>query len=137
MRRRLTIVGVLATALAIALAVVWTRENAGTQRTSLAQLVAKNYRTFTPAESRRLVRFAQKEYECVTAQGAQISAPRASRTRIVMRAPGQSPRTLVHHLTACDKAVGPPPLKSTLQARPGQVLVYFPKWCLLDPRELP
>jgi hypothetical protein len=132
------ILGILATALAAALVVVWTRQDEGrSQKLSLAQLAATNYRTFTPPESRRLVRYSEKEYACLVAHGAHISSPVVSRTRILMHAHGLSARRLVRYMEACDPKVGPPPLKATLQARPEQVLVYFPKRCLLDPNELP
>src|SRR2546423_6943395 len=56
-------------------------------RPTLAQLAAKNYRTLSAAESRRLLRYAETEYRCLFANGGAISAPVASRTRITMTAP--------------------------------------------------
>jgi hypothetical protein len=100
---------------------------------SLAQLAAKNYRTLSVAESRRLLRYAETEYRCIVAHGGQITAPVASRTRITMRAPDRSADELVRLMTACDSEVGAPPPGASLQARTGQVLVYLPKRCLLDP----
>jgi hypothetical protein len=106
-------------------------------RPTLAQLAAKNYRTLSVAESRRLLRYARREYACLASHGAPVSPPVASRPRITMRAPNRSAGALVSFMTACDPAVGPPPPGASLQARPGQVLVYLPKRCLLDPTALP
>jgi len=53
-----------------------------------------------------------------------------------MRAPNQSARDLAQLQLACDPEVGPPPSKASLQARQGQVLVYLPKRCLINPTEL-
>jgi hypothetical protein len=110
----------------------WTSDTDGTQP-SLAQLAAKNDRTLSVAESRRLLRYAETEYRCIVAHDGQITAPVASRTRITMTAPGRSADELVRVMTACDPEVGAPPPGASLQARPGQVLVYVPKRCLLDP----
>jgi hypothetical protein len=114
------------------LAARWTSHTEGVQP-SLAELAAKNYRTLSAAESRRLLRYAETEYRCIVAHDAEIAAPVASRTRIRMTAPGSSADELVRLMTACDPEVGPPPPGASLQARPGQVLVYLPKRCLLDP----
>ena len=100
---------------------------------SLAQLAAKNYRTLSVAESRRLLRYAETEYRCIVAHGGEVAAPVASRTRIRMTARSRSADELVRLMTACDPEVGPPPPGASLQARPGQVLVYVPKRCLLAP----
>jgi hypothetical protein len=120
------------------LVVLALRDRGGHGRTpSYAELVAKNYRVLTPSQSQQLVRFADKEYRCLVAHGAGVSRPVPSPTRITMSAPGLSARGLVRLLGACDRVVGPPPVKATLQARPGQVLIYLPKWCLIDPKQLP
>ena len=113
----------------------WTSDSDGTQP-SLAQLAAKNYRTLSAAESRRLVRYAEREYRCIVAQDAAIGVPVASRTRITMAAPHRSADELVRLMTVCDPEVGAPPPGASLQARAGQVLVYLPKRCLLDPSEV-
>jgi hypothetical protein len=102
-------------------------------RPTLAELAAKNYRTLSVAESRRLLRYAETEYRCIAAHGAPVAAPVASRTRITMSAPGHGARELLGYMTTCDPEVGPPPPGASLQTRPGLVLVYVPKRCLLDP----
>jgi len=105
-------------------------------RPSLAQLAAKNYRTLSVAESRRLLRYAETEYRCIVAHDGAITAPVPSRTRITMTARDRSARQLVRLMTACDPEVGPPPPGASLQARREEVLVYLPKRCLLDPTQL-
>jgi hypothetical protein len=103
---------------------------------SLAELAATNYRTLSLAESRRLLCYAETEYRCIVAHGGAIAAPVASRTRIRMAAPHRSVEELLRLMTACDPEVGAPPPGASLQARAGQVLVYLPKRCLLDPSEV-
>ena len=137
MRKRWFIAGGVALcALLATVAVVASRTSADTSRPTLAELAAKNYRTLTKSESRTLVTYADHVYRCVTAHGAKVAAPVASSTRIVMSAPHRSARTLLGYLTACDDTVGPPPPNASLQARAGQILVYLPKQCLLDPTEV-
>jgi hypothetical protein len=105
-------------------------------RPTLAQLAAKNYRVLTKDQSRTLIRYAEGIHRCVVGHGAKIARPVAAATRITMRAAGQSAKTLVHLLMACNPTVGAPPAKASLQARTGAVLVYLPKQCLLDPTAL-
>jgi hypothetical protein len=108
-----------------------------TSRETYAELVAKNYRVLTHAQSRTLVRYADSVYGCLAAHGASgVAPPVASATRITMRAPGRSAMALVTLMMRCDSAVGPPPAKSSLQARPGMILLYLPKQCLLDPAQV-
>jgi hypothetical protein len=80
----------------------------------LAELAAHNYRTLSRRESRLLVRFAEREYKCLVSEGSNVSAPVVSRTRITMRAPGKSARSLARLQLACDPQVGPPPAKAAL-----------------------
>jgi hypothetical protein len=119
-------------------AFVAARRSSGTasRPPTLAQLAAKNYRTLSAAESTRLLRYAEGEYRCVVSEDAAIAAPVASRTRITMRARNRSADQLVRLMTACDSRVGPPPRGASLQARDEQILVYVPKRCLLNPKEL-
>jgi hypothetical protein len=111
--------------------------DSGKRQPSLSELAAKNYRTLSVAESRRLLRYAEREYRCLVAHGETIAAPVASRTRITMTARGRSADELIRSMTACDPEVGAPPPRASLQARRGQVLVYVPKRCLLDPTVVP
>lgn len=137
-RLRLPLLGILGVVLAGALTVlVFRGRDDGAHRPSLAELAAKNYRTPSPKQSRTLVRYAEKEYRCLVEHGGAVSPPVASSTRISMQAPAQSAHELARLQLACDPEVGPPPQQASLQARPGLVLVYLPKRCLLSPTELP
>ncbi len=112
-------------------------QNSGESSTpTFAERVAKNYRILTHAESRTLVKYAASVYRCVTDHGANVGRPVSSSKRILISAPHRSARALLGYLTACDAEVGPPPVNATLQARPGQILVYLPKQCLLSPTEI-
>jgi hypothetical protein len=135
-RRRLAVLVALAVGLAIALAVV-SRNRPGEKPPTLAQLAAKNYRTLSARESRRLLQYAEREYQCLAAHGTHLSAPVASSTRITMSAPGKTAGELARAMLPCVSDVGPPPPKASLQARPHQVLVYLPKRCLMNPQQLP
>jgi hypothetical protein len=103
---------------------------------TLAELAAKNYRTLSASQSRRLLQYAESEYRCVASHDSVVTAPVASRTRITMKARHRSANELVQLMTTCDPKVGPPPPGASLQARNEQILVYLPKRCLLDPKQL-
>jgi hypothetical protein len=131
------VLGVVIVASAAAFIVVATADKAAQRRPTLAELASKNYRELSPSQSHRLVLYAQAEYRCLVKNGANITKPIPSPTRITMRVPDKTAREIVDLLTQCDPEVGPPPAKATLQARMEQILVYLPKWCLLHPTELP
>jgi hypothetical protein len=130
---RKLIVGIGAAGAVVALAVGLFGRNDPRPAPTLAELAAHNYRVLSKTDSRALVRYAERVHGCLVAHGAAISEPVTSRTRITMRAPGASARELAQRIVACDSSVGPPPAKASLQARAGQVVVYLPKRCLLDP----
>jgi hypothetical protein len=136
-RRRMAVVATLVAGLAIALVVVSRHDGGAAKRPTLAQLAATNYRTLTRHESRILLHFAKNEHACLSARGLSLSVPVASRTRITMSAPGYKAFDLARAMMGCDQQVGPPPAKSSLQARPNEILVYLPKRCLMNPHELP
>ena len=122
-------------AAAVALRAV-TRDDAPSARATYAELVAKNYRVLTAAQSRTLVRYATRLHACLVRRGgSDVGEPVASPTRIAMSAHG-SARAVLRLLMRCDPAVGPPPTEASLQARPNVILLYLPKRCLLDPAEL-
>ena len=135
-RRRVAVVGALAAVLVVALVVVWQHSGRTTKSPTLAQLAATNYRTLTRQESQALLRFAQNERACLSARGIAISAPVATPTRITMTAPGEASQSLARTTLSCEPHVGPPPPKSSVQARPDEIVVYLPKRCLMNPHEL-
>jgi hypothetical protein len=128
--------GVVIVGLAVAFIVVATANKTAQRRPTLAELAAKNYRELSPSQSHRLVLYAQAEYRCLVRNGANVTKPIPSPTRITMRVPDKTAREIVNLQMQCDPEVGPPPAKATLQARMEQILVYLPKWCLLHPTEL-
>ena len=135
--RQLVLGIVVGAVVAGSLALVASRRSDGDRaQPTLAERAAKNYRVLSKTESRVLVRYAERVYRCVVARGAKVGAPVASSTRIRMAAETLSADELLRYLTACDPEVGPPPPRSSLQARNGQILVYLPKQCLLDPTEV-
>ena len=94
---------------------------------------AGNYRVLTSAQSKRLLAFAVDVRACLAEQRVQLSAPRPVRTRITL-ATEVAPKAVVQAMVACESEVGVPPVGSSLQARPGMVVLYLPKQCLLDPK---
>jgi hypothetical protein len=51
---------------------------------------------------------------------------------VILRAPAR--RALVRSVLACGDALGEPPRRSSLQLRPGKLVLYLPRQCLLDKR---
>jgi hypothetical protein len=135
-RRRVAVVGALAAALVVALVVARQHSRRTTKGPTLVQLAATNYRTLTRHESQILLRFARNERACLSARGITISAPVATPTRITMSAPREAAQSLARATLGCEPQVGPPPRKSSLQARPDEIVVYLPKRCLMNPHEL-
>jgi hypothetical protein len=134
--RRYGLYGAIPVALVVgvvALRAAFSGDDRSAARRTYAELVAKNYRVLTAAQSRTLVRYATRVHRCV---GGEVARPVATATRITMRAPGHSARELLRLLVGCDASVGPPPPKASLQARPGEIVLYLPKQCLLDPAEV-
>ena len=101
-----------------------------------AQLAAANYKVLSPARSWSLLAFATAFRACAVRRGIALGEPRPSHTRITMRLAGSVDRQrLVRVVDVCGDALGGPPLDSSLQYRPSAhaMLLYLPKWCLLDP----
>jgi len=85
------------------------------------------------AESQRLVDWAERFRSCMTGRGVVLGAPVAHPKQIdlaLVRAPGQP--TLLREVAACGDGLGEPPRRSSLQLRPGKLVLYLPKQCLLD-----
>jgi len=109
----------------------------GVASKTYAQLAAANYRTLTPAESRRLLRFAIAFRSCMASRGIELTAPLTSPTKIVLRVEAhQVPAVIRDSTFACGDDLGGPPPRSSLQTPRGQrdsIALYLPKQCLLDP----
>jgi hypothetical protein len=100
-----------------------------------AELVAANYKVLSPAQSQRLIRFADEFAACVVRKGIALGAPKPSPTKIVMRIPVGVTRTRFEQVTiACAESLGGPPKDASLvQPKSGQTIeLYLPKRCLLD-----
>ena len=85
------------------------------------------------AESLRLVDWAARFRSCMGRRGVVLGAPVAHPKQIdlaIVRAPGRP--TLLKKVAACGDGLGGPPRKSSLQLRPGKLVLYLPKQCLLD-----
>jgi hypothetical protein len=103
-----------------------------TERPSPAQLVAGNYKPLTPKQSRRLLRYADRIHACLAGSVA-IDKPKPSKTQIVMALGGSvAPAEVAQLGAACGRRIGDPPPDSSLQIRGTKVILYMPKYCILD-----
>jgi hypothetical protein len=87
------------------------------------------------AESLRLVDWAERFRSCMGRRGVVLGAPVAHPKQIdlaYVRVPGRP--ALLREVSACGDALGEPPRRSSLQLRPGKLVLYLPKQCLLDKR---
>jgi hypothetical protein len=97
-----------------------------------AQLVAKNYKVLTPKQTRRLLRYAEGVHACL-AKWFRVGEPVTQPTRIVMRLPVDvAPSAVLQRGLECEPKIGKPPPGASLQVRGHVVLVYLPKYCILD-----
>jgi hypothetical protein len=101
------------------------------------QLAAANYRTLTPKQSARLLRFAKAFRSCMAGRGIELTAPDPEATKIVLRvATKPIPAELGTAVVACGDRLGGPPPGSSLQTprwQSGLLVLFLPKQCLLDP----
>ena len=85
------------------------------------------------AESLRLVDWAERFRSCMDRRGIVLGAPVAHPKEIdlaLVRAPARP--ALLRDVPACGDALGEPPRRSSLQLRPGKLVLYLPKQCLVD-----
>ena len=101
-----------------------------------AQLVAANYKTLKPQESARLLRYADAAFACMS-QDLELGNPRRSPTKIVMTLPsGTKPSAVIRSMGRCATRIGDPPAGSSFQLRGHAVIVYLPKYCILDKKTI-
>jgi hypothetical protein len=107
-------------------------QSTSTGKRSYAQLVAANYKPLTAAQSARLLRFADAAYRCMSKQ-IDLGKPDVQPTRIVLSLPeGTKMKAVLRVAMGCAGTIGDPPPGSSFQVRPRAVLVYLPKYCILD-----
>jgi hypothetical protein len=106
---------------------------ASTSDTAKATLAGNQIR-LSHAESVRLVGWAVRFRACMARRGVVLAAPVAHEKEIdlaVTRGPAGRP-ALAKSVFACGDALGEPPRHSSLQLRPGRLVLYLPRQCLLD-----
>jgi hypothetical protein len=101
-------------------------------RKTLAQLTAANYKILKPKQTARLLRYADAAYACMSKQ-LDLGKPRPLRTKIVMTLPPGAKAAAVLQLgLRCAMAIGDPPPDASFQLRGHAVILYLPKYCILD-----
>jgi hypothetical protein len=87
----------------------------------------------TPAESLRLVAWAGTFRTCMISEGASLGPLEKSETQIRMEVPASVVVSdLLEETNVCGERQGGPPHRSSVQYRPGEIIIYLPKRCLLD-----
>jgi hypothetical protein len=103
---------------------------------SYVQLVAANYRILKPQQSARLLRYADAAFACMS-QDLELGNPRTSPGKIVMTLPsGTKPSAVIRSMGRCATRIGDPPAGSSFQLRGQAVIVYLPKYCILDKKTI-
>jgi hypothetical protein len=101
-----------------------------------AQLVAANYKILKPQQSARLLRYAAAAFACMS-QDLELGNPSTSPTKIVMTLPsGTQPFAVIHSMGKCATRIGDPPASASFQLRGQAVIVYLPKYCILDKKTI-
>jgi hypothetical protein len=108
-------------------------ESASAAKTPTESQEDSNERQLTRAQSLHLVSWAQTFRSCMVSRGAPLGPLEKSTTHIKMELPDSVTFKDVQADTeACAERQGGPPRKSSLQYRPGEIIFYLPKQCLLD-----
>jgi hypothetical protein len=135
-RTALLLAAAAALGVGVAAAVVVTRDDARPPAahgsTAKATPIDNRFR-LSRAESLRLVDWAERFRSCMGRRGVVLGAPVAHAKEIdlaFVRVPGQA--ALLRDVPACGDALGEPPRRSSLQLRPGKLVLYLPKQCLVD-----
>lgn len=99
---------------------------------SQSQLVAGNYKVLTRSTTQRLLRYAEAAYACLSKR-LPIAKPRSLRSKIVLALPvGVTPSTVARESLKCAQTIGDPPSDASFQVRGQAVILYLPKYCILD-----
>jgi hypothetical protein len=87
----------------------------------------------TAGESMRLVGWAETFRACMVGRGIALGPLEKSETQIRLGLPASlSVKRVVAETNVCGEDQGGPPHRSSLQYRPGEIVLYLPKRCLLD-----
>jgi hypothetical protein len=135
-RTALLFAAAAALGLGAAAAVIATRDDArpAPRQASTAKATPIDNRfRLSRAESLRLLDWADRFRSCAGRRGVVLGAPVAHPKEIdlaIVRAPAR--KVFETRLFACGDALGEPPRRSSLQLRPGKLVLYLPKQCLLD-----
>lgn len=87
----------------------------------------------TAAESSRLVSWFETFRACMLSKGNALGSLEKSETQIRMALSSSiDVESLLADTESCGEAQGGPPHRSSLQYRPGEIVLYLPKRCLLD-----
>jgi hypothetical protein len=109
---------------------IWKPERAAPK--TYSQLTAANYQILKPKQTNRLLDYADAAYSCMSKRLA-LGRPRPLRTKIVMALPpGVTPRAVAELSATCAVTIGDPPSDSSFQVRGHAVILYLPKYCILD-----
>jgi hypothetical protein len=96
--------------------------------------LAHNQIRLSLTESRRLIDWARRFRTCTAKHGINLGEPVAYSHEIVM--PLQTKMALdsiARKTSTCGDDLGGPPPRASVQVRPGKVILYLPRQCLLDP----
>lgn len=107
------------------------RERAAGKKT-VAQLTAANYKILKPKQTTRLLRYADAAYACMS-KHIDLGKPRPLRTKIAMTLPpSATPAAVIQLGVRCATTIGDPPPDASFQVRGHAVILYLPKYCILD-----
>jgi hypothetical protein len=107
------------------------RERVAEKKTR-AQLTAANYKILKPKQTTRLLQYADAAYACMSKQ-LDLGKLRPLRTKIVMTLPPRATLSAVARLSArCALTIGDPPPNASFQVRGQALILYLPKYCILD-----
>jgi hypothetical protein len=102
------------------------------KKKTYAQLTAANYKILKPKQTTRLLRYADAAYACMS-KHVDLGKPRPLRTKIVMSLPpGVTPAAVALLGARCAMTIGDPPRDASFQIRGHSVILYLPKYCILD-----
>jgi hypothetical protein len=140
---RLALAFVLAAITGTAVALVLARETKTPLRTAASAPSTRppsgkqldNRILLSHRESLRLVAWAKALRACLAQRGIDVGEPVAYAKQIDLKLHSAgSPAQLMPTITGCGDSLGEPPRRSSLQFRPGKLVLYLPKQCLLDPK---